>query len=74
MRTYTDKMICLTCGDTMIVDDIDYSFKGCQDEYYICNNCKTTAYVKVRYGKVCKQVFTNADGERINMRGKKNDK
>lgn len=49
-----EKLICKTCGKEMILNDIDYSFKGCQDEYWLCEKCFVGAFVKVRYGKVCK--------------------
>ena len=53
--------ICPDCGGQMEIDDIDYRFKGCQDEYWICEKCRATAFVKVRYGKVCKTEFTERE-------------
>lgn len=48
-------MICPKCDKEMEIDDIDYNFDGCQDEYWKCNDtCQCMAIVKVRYGKVCK--------------------
>lgn len=32
------------------------------DEYYICEKCSVGAFVKVRYGKVCKTEFTDEQG------------
>lgn len=44
--------ICKKCGNPVYVDDIDYMFDGCQNEYLICNKCKDFIFVKVRYGKI----------------------
>lgn len=35
----------------MRLDDVDYRFKGNQDNYYICDICHATAFEKIRYGK-----------------------
>ena len=54
--------ICENCGsDDIEADDLDFRFKGCQDEYYICNCCHRAIYVKVRYNKVCKVEYTQGD-------------
>ncbi len=47
----------------MIPDDRDYNFDGCQDEWYVCENenCEVSAFVKVRYGKICRVIWR--DGE-----------
>lgn len=45
---------CRKCGSEIMVDDVDYNFDSYQNEYLICNNCKMSIFVKVRYGKVCK--------------------
>lgn len=63
--SYARKVRCPICRKEMTLDDIDYNFKGNQDEYFICENCMTSAFVKVRYEKVCKTEFTNSDGETI---------
>lgn len=49
---------CKKCGNEIIVDDIDYNFKGNQNEYLICEHCKLAIFVKVRYEKVCKVIYT----------------
>lgn len=46
---------CPLCGGELKVDDIDYNFKGCQDEMLVCNNCQITFEFKVRYGKICRK-------------------
>ena len=44
-------MICKYCGNKMRLDDVDYNFKGNQDNYWICDNCHASAFEKIRYGK-----------------------
>ena len=38
----------------MLLDDVDFNFKGNQDNYYSCPNCKIGAIEKIRYGKTIK--------------------
>lgn len=44
-------MKCIKCGSVMILDDEDYQFKGCFDQYLYCPNCKVRGYTKTRYNK-----------------------
>ena len=48
------KKECPLCGEELDCDDIDYNFKGNQDEYSICNHCHTSFVFYIRYGKVWK--------------------
>lgn len=57
---YTKGMKCYYCGKEMELDDIDYNFKGNQDDYLICD-CGVSCIVKVRYGKVCKKKWVKED-------------
>ena len=50
---------CRVCGNEIIVDDVDYNFDGCQNEYLICDNCNKAIFVKVRYGKICKVEYND---------------
>ena len=52
---------CGRCGETIVVDDIDKRFDGCQDEWIVCENCKLHAFVKVRYNKICKVEYSEAE-------------
>lgn len=47
-------MICKNCGNEMLLDDIDFQFKGCKDNYWICHPCNLCAIEKIRYGKQVK--------------------
>lgn len=61
-RLYGIDLKCPICGGPMEHDDTDFRFDGFQDEYYICEKCSVGAFVKVRYGKVCKTEFTDEQG------------
>lgn len=45
-------MICPVCKNEMLLDDIDYNFKGNYDKYYYCriNHC-CSCVDKFRFGK-----------------------
>ena len=59
---YTHKLSCPRCGADMYVDDVDYNFDGCQDNYYICPACQLGAFEKVRYKKPCKIKYSDEEG------------
>lgn len=44
-------MKCKFCNNEMRLDDVDYNFKGNQDNYYICDKCNASAFEKIRYYK-----------------------
>jgi len=50
-------MQCKNCDAKMRLDDVDYNFKGNQDNYWICDNCGTGCFEKIRYGKSCYKEF-----------------
>ena len=58
---YTKEMICKYCGGKMELDDIDYNFKGNQDNYWVCDNCNASAIEKIRYGKSISVEFYKED-------------
>lgn len=53
-KLYSKLKTCPNCGGKLLLDDLDYSFDGCQDEYYVCENYDVVVTVKVRYKKACK--------------------
>lgn len=59
--SYTKEMICKYCGKKMELDDVDYNFKGNQDNYWVCDNCHASAVEKIRYGKSIKVDFRKED-------------
>ena len=52
---------CRRCGERADLDDIDYNFRGCQDEVWVCDRCRVMLHVKVRYGKVISVRETETD-------------
>ena len=58
---YTKEMICKYCGKEMRLDDVDYNFKGNQDNYWLCDNCHASAVEKIRYGKSIRVDFQKED-------------
>ena len=46
-----EKLRCKNCNKVMRLDDVDFNFKGNQDNYYICDDCHIAAVEKIRYGK-----------------------
>ena len=53
--------ICKVCNSEMLLDDIDFHFKGCLDKYWICENCKTSCTEEIRYGQSFKEHWFNKD-------------
>ena len=45
----------------MELDDVDYNFKGNQDNYWVCGNCNARAFEKIRYGKSVRVDFYRDD-------------
>lgn len=57
---------CLRCNEKMILDDRDFMFNGCEDRYFICPKCgKVSLKIKIRYGRICKRIYTNEQGDVI---------
>lgn len=52
------KVVCRNCGTEMLLDDIDFNFRGNQNEYWICKNCNSSFFIKIRYGKEVSRVFS----------------
>lgn len=45
------KKVCKECGKDMILDDIDFRFKGCYDNYFICEHCQTSCTEEIRFNQ-----------------------
>lgn len=43
---------CPKCNDNVIVEDVDYNFKGNEDDYCYCDNCKVNFLIKIRFSKI----------------------
>ena len=54
MNERIHKVKCPKCYGNLIIDDIDFNFKGNENDYCICEKCNSSIFIKIRYGKVCK--------------------
>lgn len=54
LNSQLELVICHPVNPVDICDDIDYNFKGNQDEYSTCNHCHTSFLFYIRYGHVWK--------------------
>lgn len=54
-------MICINCGEEMIIDDEDFRFIGNKDIYWKCTNCCTSCIEEIRYSQTFKEHWTNED-------------
>lgn len=52
---------CKYCGTLMNLDDVDYSFEGNEDRYYVCPKCNALLLVKVRYKKIQKKIYRKGE-------------
>lgn len=61
---YHHECNCLICGSPMVVYDVDYQFKGCEDIYGECSNenCHEEVFIKIRFGKIFSEEFTDEEG------------
>lgn len=48
---------CRECGAEMYLDDKDYRFKGCFDNYWNCPNCQTSVIVEVRFNQIFRELW-----------------
>ncbi len=67
-RKYAKGILCPICKKPMEIDDIDYNFDGCQDEYWGCSECSTSAFVKVRYSRIVSSKIVDTNGLDITPR------
>ena len=52
---------CPICGGDIEIDDIDYNFKGNQDEYAYCHHCHVALITKVRFNAPLKTLVYEED-------------
>ena len=50
-------MICKECGAEMYLDDKDFNFPGCYDDYWNCPECQTSCIEAVRYNQRFKEYW-----------------
>lgn len=56
-------MNCKFCGCEMVLDDVDFNFKGNKDNYWLCNSCGSSALEKIRYGKTVNVQFNKINDD-----------
>lgn len=44
-------MVCKYCNKEMLLDDVDYNFKGNKDNYWICHDCNSSCIEEIRFNK-----------------------
>lgn len=54
-------MKCKFCEAEMRLDDVDFNFKGNKDNYWVCDNCQSYAFEKIRYGKSISVEFKESE-------------
>ncbi len=52
---------CPNCNVDMILDDVDYNFKGNQNNYWCCPKCKIYCFEKIRFGKSFSKEYETID-------------
>lgn len=50
-------MICRYCKNEMELDDCDFQFKGCEDNYWVCEHCHASCLEEVRFFKTHKATW-----------------
>lgn len=53
MKHYYNQKECPICNSTnFYCYDVDYNFEGNQDEYWECEDCRLSVFVKVRFHRI----------------------
>lgn len=50
-------MKCRKCGNEMLLDDVDFNFKGNKDNYWICENCGSSCMEQIRFHQTWKKIW-----------------
>ncbi len=67
-KKFAKGILCPICKKPIELDDIDYRFDGCQDEYWGCPDCSTSAFIRVRYSKIVASEIKDTNGIDITPR------
>lgn len=59
------KKTCKECGKEMYLDDIDFRFKGCFDNYFICENCQTSCIEEIRFNQSFKEHWHSENNDNV---------
>lgn len=58
-------MKCKECGSNMYLDDKDYNFKGCYDNYYNCEKCSTSCIEEIRHNKSFREIWHSENDDEV---------
>lgn len=59
------KFRCRECGHLMVLDDIDYDFKGKYDNYWNCIKCRTSCIEEVRFSKRFRELWHSENNDNV---------
>ena len=68
-----DELKCKYCGNEMFLDDKDFNFEGCYDNYWLCKKCGAGAFEKVRYGKTVSVLWQKGENDYSQDKNEKNN-
>ena len=57
------EITCKECGSKMYLDDKDFNFKGCYDNYWNCEKCQTSCIQEVRFGQPYKEIWHSENND-----------
>ena len=60
LKSILTELECKYCCAKMMLDDINFTFKGNQEEYWYCT-CGASCIVKVRYNRPIKYNYSKPD-------------
>lgn len=66
-------MKCKYCGNEMFLDDKDFNFEGCYNDYWLCEKCGAGAVEKVRYGKIVSVLWQKGENDYSQDKNEKNN-
>ena len=58
-------MQCRECGSKMYLDDKDFNFKGCYDNYSCCEQCQTSCIEEVRFSQRFKEIWHSENNNTV---------
>lgn len=64
-KTIYRKTPCKECGSRMYLDDKDFKFKGCYDNYWNCENCQTSCIEELRFGQSFRELWHSENGDNV---------
>ena len=60
-------MLCIKCGDEMVLDDKDFNFRGNYDNYWLCSHCGIGCEEHVRFGQSFREIWNEGESSLVIM-------